>query len=108
MKSAYFYFFKIFLYFFSVVINIHEYTNYANMITCLFDHRMKGLCLSFSNLLQKAAEILFILYEYPHFGIIFLMFFLNIYGYANKIICICDKGIIGLCLNFNLVLSLVF
>ena len=24
--------------FFSVFINIHEYENYANMITCIFDH----------------------------------------------------------------------
>ena len=27
--------------------NIPEYTNYANMITCIFDHGMKDLCLSF-------------------------------------------------------------
>ena len=32
---------------FSVLINIHEYANYANMIRCIFDHGMKGLCLSF-------------------------------------------------------------
>ena len=32
---------------FSVFTNIHEYANYANMITCIFDHGMKGLCLSF-------------------------------------------------------------
>ena len=33
--------------FFSVFINIHEYQNYANMITCIFDQIMKDLCLSF-------------------------------------------------------------
>ena len=48
-------------------IKIHEYANYANLISCLFDHGMKALCLSFfstnfSNLRQKAAEILLILY----------------------------------------------
>ena len=37
----------IFPYFFSVFINIHEYANYANMVRCIFDHGMKGLCLSF-------------------------------------------------------------
>ena len=46
MESAYLYF-NDFLLFFSVFINIHEYANYANMITCIFDHGMKGLCLSF-------------------------------------------------------------
>ena len=33
--------------------------------------------------------------------------FINIYEYANPIIYICNKGIIGLYLSFNLVLSLV-
>ena len=33
--------------FFSVFINIHEYANYANKVRCIFDHGMKGLCLSF-------------------------------------------------------------
>ena len=33
--------------FFSVFIYIHEYANYANVIRCIFDHGMKGLCLSF-------------------------------------------------------------
>ena len=33
--------------FFSVFINIHEYVNYANKVHCIFDHKMKGLCLSF-------------------------------------------------------------
>ena len=33
--------------FFSVFINIHEYSNYANKVYCIFDHGMKGLCLSF-------------------------------------------------------------
>ena len=33
--------------FFSVFINIHKYTNYANIITCIFDHGIKNLCLSF-------------------------------------------------------------
>ena len=36
-----------FLLFFSVFINIHQYANYANMITCIFDHRIIDLCLSF-------------------------------------------------------------
>ena len=55
--------------FFNVFINIHEYANYANMVRCIFDNGMKGLCLSFtnfSNLRLKAAEILLILYVYPH------------------------------------------
>ena len=26
---------------------IHEYANYANKVRCIFDHGMKGLCLSF-------------------------------------------------------------
>ena len=47
MKSAYLYF-NDFPLFFSVFINIHEYANYANMITCIFDHAMKGQCLSFN------------------------------------------------------------
>ena len=47
MKSAYLYFLMIFPNFFSVFINIYEYANYANMITCNFDHGMKDLCLSF-------------------------------------------------------------
>ena len=33
--------------FFSVFIDIHEYANYANKVCCIFDHGMKGLCLSF-------------------------------------------------------------
>ena len=33
--------------FFSVFINIHEYANYANNVRCIFDHGVKGLCLSF-------------------------------------------------------------
>ena len=37
----------IFPYFLAFFINIHEYANYANMIRCIFDHGMKGLCLSF-------------------------------------------------------------
>ena len=41
----------IFPYFFSVFIIFHESANYANMITCIFDHGMKGLCPSF-NLVQ--------------------------------------------------------
>ena len=40
-----------FSYFFNVLINIHEYANYANMIICIFDHGIKGLYLSF-NLVQ--------------------------------------------------------
>ena len=36
----------------SVFIYIHEYANYANMITCIFDNGMKGICLSF-NLVQN-------------------------------------------------------
>ena len=34
-------------FFFGVFINIHEYANYANIITCIFDYGMKVLCLSF-------------------------------------------------------------
>ena len=48
MKSAYLYFFNDFPLYFSVLMNIHEYANYANMITCIFDHGMKGLCLIFN------------------------------------------------------------
>ena len=52
MKSAYLYFNE-FPLFISVFINIHEYAHYANVIICIFDHRMKGLlCLSF-NLVQN-------------------------------------------------------
>ena len=43
MKSANLYF----PLFFSVFINIHEYANYTNVIGCIFDYGMKGLCLSF-------------------------------------------------------------
>ena len=50
MKPAYL-FFNDFSLIFSVFINIHEYANYANMITCIFDHGIKSLCLSF-NLVQ--------------------------------------------------------
>ena len=46
MKLAYLYF-KRFSLIFSVFINVHEYANFANMITCIFDHGMKDLCLSF-------------------------------------------------------------
>ena len=45
MKSAYL-FCNDFLLFFSVFINFHENANFANMITCIFDHRIKGLYLS--------------------------------------------------------------
>ena len=45
MKSAYLNF-NDFSLFFAFFINIHEYANYANMITCVFDHVIKGLCLS--------------------------------------------------------------
>ena len=71
MKSA-IYTFNDFPLFFSVFIYIHEYATYANMISCIFDDRMKDLCLSFhliqnfSNLWLKAAEILLKLYIYPH------------------------------------------
>ena len=41
------YTFNEFSLFFSVFINIHEYPNYANMITYIFDHQIKDLCLSF-------------------------------------------------------------
>ena len=78
----------IFPYFFSVFINIHEYANYANMITCIFDHGIKGLFLNF-NLVKsvviyglKAAEILLILgcplLVNPVFNVI-----INIYEFAN-------------------------
>ena len=40
------------------------------------------------------------------FSLIFKVF-INIHEYANKIICIFDDGIKGLCLSFNLVPSLV-
>ena len=66
-------FFNVVPLFFIVFMNIHEFANYANMITCIFDHKMKGaLCLSFyleqffCNLWLKAVEILLILYIYPH------------------------------------------
>ena len=57
--------------YFSGFINIHEYVNYANMITCIFAHGMKDLSYlsfrtNFSYLWLKVAEILFILYIYPH------------------------------------------
>ena len=38
---------------------------------------------------------------------LFFQIFINIHEYANKIICILDHGIQGLCLSFNLVPSLV-
>ena len=37
----------IFPYFLAFFINIHEYANYASMITCTFDHGIKDLCHSF-------------------------------------------------------------
>ena len=39
--------FLMIFFFFSAFMNIHEYANYANKITYIFDHGMKGLCLSF-------------------------------------------------------------
>ena len=33
----------IFPYFFNIFINIHEYANYANTITCIVDNQMKSL-----------------------------------------------------------------
>ena len=64
---------------FSVFINIHEYANYANMITCILTMEWKTYVLvlfstNFSNLWLKAAEILLKLYIYPHLWITFLMF----------------------------------
>ena len=50
MKSAYLYFYD-FPLLFSVFISIHEYANNVNMIICIFDHGMKGICLSL-NLVQ--------------------------------------------------------
>ena len=41
------------------------------------------------------------------FFLLVLMILINIYEYANKIICIFDHGIKGLYLSFNLVPSLV-
>ena len=42
-------FFNVVPLFFIVFMNIHEFANYANMITCIFDNKMKGaLCLSFN------------------------------------------------------------
>ena len=29
--------------------NIHEHANYANMLTYIFDHGIKGICLSFNS-----------------------------------------------------------
>ena len=55
MKPA-FYTFNDFPIFFSVFINIHEYANYANTITCIFDHGMKNLCLSF-HLVQNFSNL---------------------------------------------------
>ena len=43
MKAAYLYFQG-----FSHIFQRHEYANYANTIACIFDHRMKGLCLRFN------------------------------------------------------------
>ena len=66
--------------FFSVFINIHEYANYANKVHCIFDHGMKRpmswlyFSTNFSALRLKAAEILLILYVYPHSWNTFLMF----------------------------------
>ena len=37
--------FPLFLTFF---INIHEHSNYANRIICIFDHGIKGMCPSFN------------------------------------------------------------
>ena len=34
--------------FLNVLINIHEYANYANKIICKFDQEMKAMCLSFN------------------------------------------------------------
>ena len=31
---------------FSIFINTHEYANYAKTIFCIFDHEIKGVCLS--------------------------------------------------------------
>ena len=31
---------------FSVFINVNEYANYANMITCIIEHGLKGLSMS--------------------------------------------------------------
>ena len=45
MKSAYLYF-NDFPLFFRVFIIIHEYANYANMITCIFDNGIKAFGLA--------------------------------------------------------------
>ena len=50
-----FIFLMIFPYFFSIFMNIHKYEKYANMMTCIYDHEMKGLCLSF-NLVQRTSN----------------------------------------------------
>ena len=39
------YIFNDFPLFCSVFMNIHEYANYANVITCISDHGIKSLCL---------------------------------------------------------------
>ena len=49
------YIFNDFPLFFSFFMNIHEYANYSNIITCIFDHGMKGICLSF-NLVQMLVN----------------------------------------------------
>ena len=78
------------------------------MITYIFDHGMKYLCLSF-HLVQilviygygDIIEIVHIPLSVNHIFNVFM----NIYEYANLIICICNMEIIGLCLSFNLVIS---
>ena len=55
---------------------------------------------------KSSWDIIEIVHIPPSVNQIFNVF-MNIYEYANKIICICNMGIIGICLSFNLVLSLV-
>ena len=44
---------------------------------------------------------------HPFVNHMFNAVFINIYESANYLICICNNGIIGLCLSFDLILSLV-
>ena len=80
--------FNDFALFFSVIINIHEYASYANMITCIFDNGMKGLRLSF-NLVQilviYSKKQLRYFWSSTYTPIVNHIFnvFISIYEYAN-------------------------
>ena len=83
MKSAYLYYTD-FPLFFSLFINIYEYANYANMITCILDHEMNDPCLSF-HLVQilvicgyNSSSCTYTPICESHFNVL-----INIYEYAN-------------------------